>query len=289
MAPEPTSAKDRALRAAQLPGSARQAWVGTPPSPAVHQVWRARWQNTAILVGILDADGSTITAAAITTTPDLADDHAVVVDPEHSHLGTTLVVWDTIARELPTRVLDRCLGTLAQTWRTAPRGRPITSFADRRHEERAAVQDCLDDLVAATWVRQFRRPLTELVEQGDNARLLLTLDGLTRADALSIRRGRRPLTDEQAAQMSIISPITTDEWLTAGPTLPDDLINAIDQPAERTQITSLARVRGIDEITARQEIAYDVYALAARQTGDDPTEDWSARLHHYLQAHEATP
>lgn len=284
---ESSAIEGRGLPASQLPADARRAWADTPPRPQPHQVWRARWQSTATLVVILKADMDAVTAAAATTTPDLADNNAIVVTAQRSHLGVPLVVWDSMARQLPVRVLDRCLGSLDHAWSAGRRPHPVLNAADRRNEERAVVQDRLDDLENATWVRPFRHSLTQLLEQDDNAKLLLKLPGLSREAALSIRRGRRALTDEQAAQMSVLSSIPAEEWLAAGPALPDSLVDAIDQPSERPRITRLAHERGLDEITARQEIAYDVYALAARQTGD-AAEDWGARLHHYLQANETT-
>lgn len=287
MTQEPESARERALSAARLPAIARETWTGRPPRPEACQIWRANWQGTATLVVITQVERTTLTTVAVTTTPDLADDHAVVVDPQHTYMDVPLVVWDRMAKKLPIRVLERCLGTLAPDWSTGFRPRPAQGAVDVRHQERAAVQDRLDDLAQASWAQTFEHSLTELLDQDDNRRLLLKIPNLTRDAQLSLRRGQRALTEEQAVQMSILSSIPSQDWLAAGPTLPDALVEAIDQPSERPRITRLASTLGLDEIAARREVAYKLYALAARETGT-ATENWSARLHHYLQAHEAT-
>jgi hypothetical protein len=284
---DPAEGRQHALATSRLPAAARQVWTDTPPRPAAHQLWRARWEHSATLVVLTHVDARTVTAVAVTTTPELADEHAVIVDPEATQLGTSLVLWDALVRELPVRVLDHCLGTLPETWTRSARARPTRSAADRRHEARGCVQDTLDDLAAATWVRHFERPLAELFDDVGTTKHLLTLPGLSRDAALELRRGQRPLTEAQARELSQLTSTPVGRWRAAGPTIPDGLVEAIDAPADRSRITWHARAHGLDEISARQEIAYGTVALAARKTGS-PVEDWNAKLDRYLQAHEAS-
>lgn len=274
----------KALAAVQLPPAARAQWAELPPPPTKGQIWRARWEHTASLVLVLEATRSTVRVAVVTAEPDLADDTAIVLATDTTPLGAPLAVWDRIARTVPTCTLDRFVGTLAATVLLAGvRASEAVSPLDRRVEERARIEDLLDFLGSAAWALPSEHSISELLEQTGMRSNLLDIPGLDTQEALLIARGQRPVSTLLAGSLAALTDVPASVWLQANPQLPVALVEELDQPAARMRIAALARSRGNDEPEEMRATAYDLFALAARQTGPEHAPDWHQRLERYLE------
>ena len=272
-----------ALDAVRLPATARAHWTLPPPAPAVGQIWRARWEQTAALVLLLNVTRSTVHVAVATTDVHLADDAALVLPAESTHCDAPLAIWDAIGRDVPTRTLDRYIDTLpTAVLNGGTRGRTVTTPVDRRVEERARIEDQLDALASAAWALPNGRDIRELLEQTGIQAQLLTLPGITPPEALRLARGQRPPTSQQAQALAELTGVPADTWLQANPQLPEALIEELDQPTIRHRIVALARTRGHGEVEEWRNTAHEVFALAARQTGQEKAPDWQQRLLRYL-------
>ena len=274
----------RALAAVQLPPTVCVQWAEPPPPPTKGQIWRARWEHTASLVLVLEATRSTVRVAVVTAEPKLADDAAVVLAADNTLLGAPLTVWDRIARNIPTCALDRFVGTLAATaLRAGVRASETVSPLDRRVEERARIEDMLGVLEMAAWALPSEHSISELLEQTGMRSSLLEIPGLDTQEALLIARGQRPVSALLARSLAALTDVPASMWLQANPQLPMALVEELGQPAARARIAALARTRGHDEPEEMRATAYDLFALAARQTGVEQAPDWHQRLERYLE------
>lgn len=274
-----------ALAAAALPEQVRRAWLERPPIPAAGQIWRARWGALTQVLVILDASARSVRVAPVTVDPAGADDSAAIVPPGGSDLGVALVVWLGDATSVPVRVLDRHLGAVEIDLRDAAGlqyGRPVLTAADDRGVHRARLQDTLDSFVTARWAPDGNGSLPDLLGPIDPQRLIDALGGDQRS-VIALRRGRAPITPEQAARIAPLTGQTVPALLSANPRLPEGLAADLDLPANRANVTSLALRRGIAETEAWLTAGYSVFAAAHRQTeGEAPS--WQARLDRYFAA-----
>lgn len=272
-----------ALTAAALPSSVRRAWADRPPTPAPGQLWRARWGTVTQMLLILDAPARSVRTAPVTLDMDLADDTAVVLPAEANDITVPLVVWLGDATSLPIRVLDRFLGLVTIDPREVPSARsglPVLTTADDRAVNRARLQDALDVFVAARWAPGGDGSLGEILGRADPKRLREALELPDRV-VIALRRGRTPLTPEQAVRLAPVVEESVENLLAANPVLPDDLVADLDLPAYRAKVNALANRRGIEEIEAWLTAGYSVAGAAHRQAeGDEPS--WRARLDRYF-------
>ncbi len=285
---------DPTLHAAQLPESVRANWRQPPGQPAAGQIWRARWQDTATLVLLREVTRSEVTAAPITAEPDLATPAALVLPAEASAIGAPLVVWDALTSELPTRVLDRQLAELTGAW-TPQEGNDLAALPDVTRgvapagrsdpalEEQARLEDAVEALAEATWVPLGSGGLKELFDRaGMTLAQVRALPGVKQAEALALRRGERPVGGPQVDALVALTGLPADEWWSANPQLPRELVEELDQPQARARVVGLAARDRRNEVDERRDIAYGLYALAARQTGSAPSQDWAGKLAQYL-------
>ena len=75
-------------------------------------VWRARWDDVALLVLLVgNPTATTVAATSVTFDDTEAGSDTLVVDFP-SGRGATLAVWRTLRRDLPLALLDRPVGEL---------------------------------------------------------------------------------------------------------------------------------------------------------------------------------
>lgn len=276
-----------------LPTVVAQTMREDLPEPAPGQIWRARWQDAARLVLILAVRRDRLDAAAVTLDPDSADDHAAVVDPDHTTLGMATAIWFDDHATLPMRVLDRFAGRVVGTAQDLPaasaligwldtlaRGGPVHTPADPRALTRAELLDALDTFAEAAWVNQRGGDLRELLRGASLPEVVAALGDADPRNAMSIMRGQRGITVDQARALGRLLGREPEELMAANPALPPDLVAVFDRPATREKVVALAARRGADEISTRRNAAYDVYGMAARQAGHEP--DWTARSGRYF-------
>lgn len=273
----------RAVAKAAVPSAVREAWTSTPPTPEAGQVWRARWDETAQALLILEVEQSRIRAAPVSFDTEMADDSAVVLNASYTWLGVGAVVWIDLAQELPVRVLDRWGGRVAvplDVLAKLPRGSAVLNAMDDRALVKAELMDAMETFASARWAPEGDGSLGErLVSLG--IQRIIELLGCRTDEALALMRGQQPLTEEQAEVMGPELGASPDELLLANPPLPPKLVDDLDPPHWRAKVIQLARLRDVGEPEAWRTAGYGTYALAARQT-DRGEPAWEERIAQYF-------
>jgi len=274
---------------------------------AVGQLWRACWDDVAVLALLVDVQAAAVMVAPVTMDPPGEDENSLILDAKSTVLGQPMTVWGGLARAVPLRVLDQLLDVVADeivVWCQHIRaGRPaavpggartgdrISSPLEPAAEVRAQLEDELDLLAAASWLPAMdlaaeRRSLRQLLgcDRDEQAlRLLVATLGVSLPEAVEIVRGRRPLA---LAQAEALAPVTGQpvEVLASVEPLPEELAAELDHPRWRPAVRRRTHRASGNEHRTRLEIAYGTYALAARQTGAANRPSWRERLARYLEA-----
>ncbi|WP_066503101.1 helix-turn-helix domain-containing protein [Sinomonas atrocyanea] len=234
------------------------------------------------LVAIIGADHR-ITALPLSLDPDYADATTTCISAEANPLGVPVTAWAGLATTLPAVVLDRFAGQLDHDTAAALAAGQTAAGADPSAPEqvrmyRALLEDAMEELSAARWYEDGSGELSRTMQRaGLEVREVADLLGTTPQKALAIWRGRMPLALEEAKRLAPVMGASAEELLTRNPVPPPDLVGCLDNPRRLHQILAYAAKRGIDAPTAYRDLAYQTWALAARQTGGKAT-NWDLRL-----------
>lgn len=287
----------------QMPEPFSGADENDTPDPQPGQFWTARWNDLSTAVLLLSSPGArTVSMSIVTFDPDLADDHSYVLPAEATDLNTSAVAWTADAQRAPLAVLDTYLGRIAQSpgsgkshavaqWiaTAGEQGSPFTRPSDSRAIFRASLRDDLEELVQASWLtaptaassttRVSERSPTELADEL----------GISIPEALSMKRGTTVPTAEQMAMFADLQAAAADASpsLAHSVSLPEAVIDLFDLPRYRQKVAKLAKLRDLDENVARQAFAYNVFSTAARNTGDDRSDEagrelWRQRVEQFF-------
>lgn len=264
----------------------RSGWL-----PRSGQVWRGVRDDVSLLVLLLEVRPDSVTIVPVTI--ELPADPRTHVVLRTTALGVPATAWTTLVRSLPTSVLDRPVdevdvAVVAAIRRTGVEGDEVPVASD---DERVA--ELIDELA---WLAEVTDPREATVgtESGGATIDVAALTGDELSDAahrigvslpglLELLDGERPPTPEQAEVMRDVFGAVPD--LHAPPA---ELIDELSQPRWRTLVRSRRRPGGTTEATARTALAYDVHAMAARQTGDQ-APSWPDRIRRWAQIHQLDP
>lgn len=258
------------------------------PDVCAGQIWRARIDGTSLTVLIV-SDFAAGSGAVVVATPGEAPPAGSAV--EHRRIATdvfrSLTVWPSVRGDLHHRVLDVMIElsdtstALAHDLRSTSRDVVLKEDPlDPGSELVAELRDDLARLQAAPVVPRrtegavrhvLRLPGTvrEQVEQ------LITHLGVNQHEAMEVHRGRRTLTAEQARVLEIANGMQPGV-LPSSADLEPGLALAIEHPRWREATRRRAARTGQDEVAARISLAAEAYALAARESTQDP--DWHQRI-----------
>lgn len=296
----------------ELTAAGRQARFGDlmDLDPGRGQLWRADWDDTSVLVLLLEIGISEVSVVPITIDPSAEDEHSFVLAPVASALGVDATVWMGLQGTLPTRVLDGIVDQLADDVVDAleraemrpdnegrfliRRGESIRSEFDAAAEVRAEIADDLEFLRSSPALPvqkegQRARPLAELLKGHVDLPALKTAlqpFGLTQADVMGILRGTKPITFDQIPVIAETTGLPSEVVSEAVQPLPLDLAAEAERPRYRQAWRELAEQESVDETTARLNGAYGAFALAARQTGAGSPR-WAERLDQYILGRRA--
>lgn len=254
------------------------------PVPSPGQLWRARWENQAGVVLILETISNRLHVVPVSL-DEAPDETAVQAPADANTLQLDLAIWIGDGVNVFPRVLDYKLGDLTTDTAELDHGSINWGPTDPRTLTRARLQDLLDALETAQWAPADRSDLDlpAVLKGADIAAVTEVLGSTPRAAAL--RRGRVSLTAEEADELAELLHVDASDLLTATqPPLPDDLVAAMDLPAIRAQVDLLAARSGADEVATWRTCAYGVFALAAREH-DRRDVNWAGRIRAYFEAH----
>lgn len=251
------------------------------------QIWRAEWAGKTMLVLVL-AVGDAIQAAPVALDVPYADGTCSVVPEEDSPLGVPLVIWPQLRRSLPHVVFDRCLGSVAHHLPSDVLKVPISQLIELSPNDpvrlyRALLEDTIQSLTIAQWNEEGSGQLVDLIRS-------LGIPGIAEAlavppqRALALWRGQAALNRGEAERIGVVTGESPDTLLAANPSLPEELVASLEQPLRHCQVRAFAEKRGIGRSDAYREIAFQTWALAARQTGERSHVRWDLRLDTYFAA-----
>ena len=243
-------------------------------------LWRASWAEQTALVLVVTAEQAHALVAPVTVEPTGEDEDSLVLQAERTALRQPATVWAALARRIPLHVLDRPIDDLGEdiaNWCEAPsnttpagtrRGRPLASPFELDTDVRALADDDLAALADAAWATE-PTPSAAAPARGPrlNRSTLTRLQqrlGLPLPDVLALVDGKRPATPQEAAAIEEVTGITPPP----APALPQGLIVELSHPRWRPAARAYAHHHIRPEPQARLMMAYEINAMAARQTGD---------------------
>ncbi|WP_133058046.1 hypothetical protein [Mycolicibacterium vulneris] len=272
------------------------------------QIWRATWDDVALLVLVTGVEHAEIEAIPVTLDPGAEDAESVVLEPALTAFGVGVTLWVGLRTTLPFRVLDEIIDEIPNqiaSWVTAattdsrlPRpkgvqlGRPPETSFDSSVTIRTGVEDDLEALRATPALPIAKRPervtrtLASILGRAVDLKVLvgaLSRHGLSQSDVMSLLRGKRPLTPDLVDTITRVTGVEPALIAEAVQPLPVEFVEEVDHPRWRPIWRKRVHDEGLDEATARLRASYEMFALAARQTGSR-TPDWSARLAQFRQS-----
>jgi transcriptional regulator with XRE-family HTH domain len=296
--PVPSSAYERLVAAAarlKVPDAVRTVATNVPADPEPGQIWRAAWEGTVELLALTRVGTDTVQALPLSL-ERFYDERTLLLPGPASTLEQPFALWCGLEAVLPWYVLDRQIAQLtaplppdavspgAEAPSGARWGTAAPSPAAPTAEFRAALSDTMDRLRTAThWTPPGNGDLPRLLlERHITAAQLAEHLGLAPPQALALWRGQVPATPAQAQRLSTLLDLSEDEVIAANPALPDGAARELSRPVRRWQIKRLAVQESRSEAEVRTRAAFEVFALATRQTGGGEV-DWAARADRYFQ------
>ena len=258
-------------------------------------VWRARWDDVALLVLLVGNPMATTVAVTPVTFDDTGADADTLLVAFPSGRGAALAVWRTLRRDLPLALLDRPVGELPLAVIAWAAGGPVPDDARLagpalpsvvfRSPVRADLEDDLDGLIAAVPALTpvaSRRAVTgarkRVLPSEEQFAVLMARLGVSLPVVLDLVDGKREPSPEEAAALRDIIGITPE--VTPPPA---ELVIEMYHPRWKATVLDLAGRRDMKEAAARAVMASEAFALAARQTGDQ-IPDWRERLARWADA-----
>jgi len=266
------------------------------------QIWRATWDDVRLLVLVTDVEHAEIDAVPVTLDPGAEDAESVVLEPALTAFGVGVTLWVGLRTTLPFRVLDEIIDEIPDQiagWVTAAMsvsrlptpegvqvGRRRATLFDSSVTIRAEVEDGLEALRATPALPVGKRPekstrtLASILGRAVDLNVLvgaLSRQGFSQSDVMSLLRGKRPLTPDMVDAVARVTGVEPTLIAEAVQPLPAEFVEEVDHPRWRPLWRERVQDEGLDEATARLRVSYEMFALAARQTGSR-TPDWSARL-----------
>ncbi|WP_433272273.1 hypothetical protein ACQPZA_18810 [Pseudonocardia xinjiangensis] len=268
----------------------RSTWL-----PTAGQLWRAVHEDVTALVLLVAVDAESVSAVPVTVESTDVDIDTIVFDG--SSLGAPVTVWTGLRRSLPVEVLDRPiddLGAVAvqQVMVEAAAGRePVTGLAasDTRAElvddlvvlatATAEVDTALDTAEAAPAAGVDLDALEPDVLEEALVEAAARL-GVSLPVVLELIDGRRPPTPAEA---DVLRATVGGVPETSPP--PSGLVVELAQPKWRGLVRQFRRQGHTTDHGVRTTMAYEINAMAARQTGDREPY-WPDRILRWAEAHQ---
>lgn len=258
------------------------------PDVCAGQIWRARIDGTSLTVLIV-SDFAAGSGDVVVATPGEAPPAGSTI--EHRRIATdvfrSLTLWPSVQGNLHHRVLDVMVElsttstALAHDLRSTSRAVVVNEDPlDPGTELVAELRDDLARLQAAPVVpRRTKDAVRHVLRLPGTVReqleQLIEHLGVNQHEAMDLHRGRRTLNAEQARVLEIANGLEPGT-LTSSAGVDPDLALEIEHPRWREATRRRAAHTGQDEVAARISLAAEAYALAARESTEQP--DWHQRI-----------
>lgn len=283
-AARPQSRLEEVASSVVVPEEVRSAWSGTAPELAVGQVWRARWDDQVQLVVIRSTEQRP-TAMPLSFDLDYTDSSTTRIAAAANPFNVPVIAWTGLAQALPIVVFDRFAGQLdPEATASLGAAEPARSGEDRSLPHpvriyRALLEDAMEELSAARWYDENGSGDLSAILQRASLRVQDVAAALeaTPQRALAVWRGQLALSREEAENVAPLLGESAETLLAANPAPPTGLVACLEQPVRHRQVLSYAARRGLGVPAAYRDLAYQTWALAARQTGQKTT-NWNLRL-----------
>jgi hypothetical protein len=263
------------------------------------QLWRAAWDDVAVLVLVVSVSGSMVTVAPATVEPAGEADGSLIVDPRRTALGEPVTVWGALMRQIRLEVLDHpidVIGADVAAWCLTRVGVPDgshlggapASLFETDIDTGAIVADDIDALAGAeSWAADLSP--ASAADSGavpaPSREQLVQLQGqlgLPLPEVLALVDGKRPAASEKetAALQEVLGHVPQVK------APPQELVIELSHPRWRPAARVFARRGRRSEREARLVMAYEISgaSMAARQTGErEPA--WRDRVQRWVTAH----
>lgn len=270
----------------------RSSWI-----PAAGQLWRAVRDDVTALVVVLALDAESVRVAPATVETQALGTGGDAVLLRETGLGVPVTVWAGLRRSLPLNVLDRPIDDLDVDVMSRIVERLTTAeperIAWRGDDVRAELADDLDllaespvDADSATSAEASADAPTGIdlaAVQPDDLDAVAERLGVGLPVVFDLIDGKRPATPEQARVLREVIG-----GLPAAESLPISLVLELWQPRWRGLVRQRSHRDQISEEAARDALTRDVFALAARQTGDKQPY-WPDRVRRWAEGHGLDP
>jgi hypothetical protein len=288
----------------ELRGEGLRARLSAQMTITSGQVWRARWDDVIVLVLVLDVMDREVRAVPVTIDPPVEDEHCLVLSEDAATVfGVEVTAWAGMVGGIPVRVLDQPIDAwddaLVQGVRDAAasravsvppstrRGKPIRSELDPAAALRAHLTDDLDSLRNAPSLPAETPGITtptlaELLGPELDLAALCTALGLPQPQVMTLLRGKAVLTPDQVDTVARATGLSVEQINGTFRPLPLAQVVRMEHPRWRSVWTQRARQLHLTEEQARLRTSYNVFAMAARETGGQEP-DWDQRLARFLQ------
>lgn len=293
--------------------AARELWerftAWETPDPEAGQVWRLQWSDVVVLAVIEPRkDPRTFSALPLSEDPQFATDSDLILEPDESPLGMPAMVHVGLEMVLHQRVLDRCLGRIAeQAWKDLlqlraafvrsepsglPLGRvgpPVTHELDERLQYRAEQREACMPLAFAEWyVPPAGRTAADLIGAWLKENKLSPADLAGRSgvpvQALLelLREEAVDLTESQLGHLASALGVDADELRAAlAERLPYELVDVLDAPPQKARVSLCGERWATREPETRRRMARQLASLARRAKRMTAAE-WSRLLEQHF-------
>lgn len=281
-AAHPRSRLEIAASSVAVPTDVHAAWTGIAPELAAGQIWRARWNDQIQLVVIRIVEQRP-TAMPLSFDRDYTDSTITRIAAAANPFKVPVIAWPEFAQALPIVVFDRFAGLLDPEATASLVTEPARSGEGRLVPHpvrvyRALLEDAMEELSAARWYESGSGDLSAILQRANlKVQDVAAVLGATPQRALGVWRGQLALSGEEVKKVAPLLGESTEALLAANPAPPADLIACLEQPVRHRQILAYAARHSVEVPTAYRDLAYQTWALAARQTGQKET-NWNLRL-----------
>lgn len=270
--------------------------------PQQGDIWQLDSDEDTLLALVLDQSGDGFIVGAVSRE---CSSGAALSLPLAIEDDLELFLWNVVATA-PLGVFDFPVARLAEAAFEAARSWPgirdgglsgagdldlgVFELGVSRVDQllRADLAAALSGVAAIDWIPespQELRPLRDLfAERSLRPGAVAEVSGLPAPAITELLRGRRQATDVEAVALAAVLDVSPDE-LRQRPTLPAELVQAVQRPSLRNVIRLQAAARQMSETDVRLDVINSVFALAARTTTRvRDIETWSQLIRHHLNA-----